>query len=49
MNTSITPDEAAKILDDVGICFLFAPNFHSSFARIAPIRKAIGKRTIFNY
>lgn len=46
--TSITPDHAAKILDEVGICFLYAPSFHPGFARVAPIRKAIGKRTIFN-
>jgi anthranilate phosphoribosyltransferase len=26
--TSITPDHAAKILDEVGICFLYAPSFH---------------------
>ena len=48
MYTNITPDHAAKILEDVGICFLYAPNFHPGFARVAPIRKAIGKRTIFN-
>ncbi len=48
MYTNIAPDAAAKILDEVGICFLFAPNFHPGFARVAPIRKAIGKRTIFN-
>jgi anthranilate phosphoribosyltransferase len=48
VNTNIMPDMAAKMLDDVGICFLYAPNFHPGFARVAPIRKAIGKRTIFN-
>jgi anthranilate phosphoribosyltransferase len=48
VNTNIMPDMAAKMLDDVGICFLYAPNFHPGFARVAPIRKAISKRTIFN-
>ena len=48
MYTNITPEHAEKILEQVGICFLYAPNFHPGFARVAPLRKAIGKRTIFN-
>jgi anthranilate phosphoribosyltransferase len=48
MNTNMTPDAAAKTLDEIGICFLFAPSFHPGFARVAGIRKAIGRRTIFN-
>ncbi|WP_068075853.1 anthranilate phosphoribosyltransferase [Novosphingobium lentum] len=39
---------AAETLADLGICFLFAANHHPAMARIQPIRKAIGKRTIFN-
>ncbi|WP_186402215.1 MULTISPECIES: anthranilate phosphoribosyltransferase [unclassified Sphingopyxis] len=35
-------------LADLGICFLFAANHHPAMARIQPIRKAIGRRTIFN-
>lgn len=37
-----------KCLNEAGIAFLFAPNFHKGFAHVAPIRKAIGTRTIFN-
>jgi anthranilate phosphoribosyltransferase len=37
-----------RCLHEVGIAFLFAPNFHTGFARVAPLRKALGKRTIFN-
>ncbi len=48
VNTSITPDRAAAILKEVGICFLFAPTFHPGFAHVAEIRKTIGTRTIFN-
>lgn len=48
MYTNVTPDHAAHMLKTIGICFLYAPTFHPGFARIAPIRKAIGKRTIFN-
>ena len=39
---------AEATLGDLGICFLFAANHHPAMARIQPIRKAIGTRTIFN-
>jgi anthranilate phosphoribosyltransferase len=39
---------AAETLDRLGICFLFAANHHPAMARITPIRRAIGGRTIFN-
>jgi anthranilate phosphoribosyltransferase len=37
-----------RCLDRAGICFLFAPKFHPAMARFAPIRRAIGVRTLFN-
>ncbi|MEO0591249.1 MAG: anthranilate phosphoribosyltransferase [Pseudomonadota bacterium] len=39
---------AEKTLAEIGICFLFAKNHHPAMGRIQPIRKKIGKRTIFN-
>ena len=39
---------AEATLADLGICFMFAQRHHPALARIAPIRKAIGRRTIFN-
>ena len=39
---------AAATLADLGIAFLFANNHHPAMARIAPIRRALGRRTIFN-
>ena len=39
---------AEQTLSDIGICFLFAQNHHPAMGRIQPIRKKIGKRTIFN-
>ena len=39
---------AEKTLNEIGICFLFAPNHHPAMGRIQPIRKKLGKRTIFN-
>ena len=44
----IAPDEAERQLADLGICFLFAQNHHPALRRLGPIRKAIGRRTIFN-
>ncbi len=35
-------------LRDIGIAFFFAPNHHPALGPLAPIRKAIGRRTIFN-
>jgi len=37
-----------KILKEIGICFMFAPNYNSSMKYAAPVRKELGVRTIFN-
>jgi len=39
---------AQATLNDLGICFLFAANHHPAMKRITPIRRRIGRRTIFN-
>ena len=41
-------DMAERTLADLGICFLFAQAHHPALKRLGPIRKAIGRRTIFN-
>ena len=41
-------ERAEETLADLGIAFLFAPAYHPALARVAPIRKALGRRTIFN-
>ncbi len=41
-------DRAEASLADLGICFLFAQTHHPALRRLGPIRKAIGRRTIFN-
>jgi anthranilate phosphoribosyltransferase len=41
-------DTAEQTLADIGICFLFAGKHHPAMGRIMPIRRAIGRRTIFN-
>jgi len=42
------PERAEATLNDLGICFLHAGLHHPAMARIMPIRRAIGRRTIFN-
>ncbi|MFA7601630.1 MAG: anthranilate phosphoribosyltransferase [Novosphingobium sp.] len=41
-------ETAEATLADFGICFLFAARHHPAMGRIMPIRKALGRRTIFN-
>lgn len=39
---------AERSLAEIGICFLFAQKHHPALARLGPIRRALGRRTIFN-
>lgn len=48
MNIARAGEIGAETLADMGIAFLFAQSHHPALARIAPIRKALGRRTIFN-
>jgi anthranilate phosphoribosyltransferase len=48
LNLSRASDKAEETLPDLGIAFLFAQAHHPALARLAPIRKALGHRTIFN-
>lgn len=48
LNLDRAVETAELTLGDLGICFLFAQRYHPALARIAPIRKALGRRTIFN-
>ena len=48
LNLDRASERAEETLADLGLAFLFAQKHHPALARLAPIRKAIGKRTIFN-
>ena len=48
LNLDRLAETAEATLADLGICFLFAQAHHPALARLAPIRKALGRRTIFN-
>jgi anthranilate phosphoribosyltransferase len=42
------PDTARRCLDQIGICFVFAPQYHPGVRHAAPVRRALGVRTVFN-
>ncbi len=44
----IPVERSEQILKEIGICFLFAPLYHSSMKYAAPVRRELGVRTIFN-
>lgn len=44
----ITKEQNEKVLEDVNICFMFAPLYHSAMKYVAAARKQMGVRTIFN-
>jgi anthranilate phosphoribosyltransferase len=48
INLDLTAEQVGACIDQVGIGFMFAPAMHSSMKHVAPVRKEIGMRTIFN-
>jgi anthranilate phosphoribosyltransferase len=44
----LSPEASRALLDEVGVCFLFAPHYHPGMRHAGPVRKALGVRTIFN-
>lgn len=49
VNIMLTPKQAAAVLKKVGMVFLFAPLYHPAMKKLAPIRKELGVRTVFNF
>ena len=48
INLNAPLEKVIKALDEIGITFLFAPAWHKSLGKLAPIRKDLGVRTVFN-
>lgn len=48
VNVSIDSKKMKEMVEKIGIGFMFAPNFHPAMKNVAPIRKDLGIRTIFN-
>ncbi len=45
---SLPPERCLELLEEIGICFFFAPLFHPSMKHVAPVRRELGLRTVFN-
>lgn len=45
---TIPPEKSTEILNKINICFLFAQNYHLAMKYVAPVRKELGIRTVFN-
>lgn len=48
VNLNLTPEQVGRSIDEIGIGFMFAPNFHGAMKYAAPVRRELGIRTIFN-
>lgn len=48
VNLNQTPQQIAHSIDQIGVGFMFAPNFHNAMKHAAPVRRELGVRTLFN-
>jgi len=48
IHINLKPEQIAQCIQEVGIGFMFAPNHHPAMKNVAPVRKELGVRTIFN-
>jgi len=48
VNISCRPEEVQALIENLGIGFMLAPLFHPAMKRVAPIRRELGMRTVFN-
>jgi len=47
-NLEVGPEKAAEMVERIGFAFVFAPKYHPAFARVAPVRRQLPFRTVFN-
>lgn len=45
----LDPNQAATVMDECGLVFLYAPAFHPAMGHVASVRRALGRRTLFNF
>jgi anthranilate phosphoribosyltransferase len=48
LNINLSPEAIARCVRETGIGFMFAPNHHPAMKNVAPVRKEMGVRTLFN-
>jgi len=48
ININLKPEAIARCIDEVGVGFMFAPNHHPAMKNVAPVRRELGVKTIFN-
>lgn len=48
VNLMLSPEQVGLCIDQIGLGFMFAPNYHSAMKHVAPVRKELGVRTLFN-
>ena len=48
VDITISPEHSLELLNEIGLCFLFAQNYHIAMKYVAPVRRELGIRTIFN-
>ncbi|MGE5421805.1 MAG: anthranilate phosphoribosyltransferase [Ignavibacteriales bacterium] len=49
VKVDLKPDEAKRLLEKVGITFLFAPYYHPIMKQVGPLRRGMGVPTVFNF
>lgn len=48
VNITLEPEDNAAVLEECGICFLFAQKYHAAMRFVGPVRKELGIKTVFN-
>ena len=48
VNINLSPEAIARCIEQVGVGFMFAPNHHPAMKNVAPVRRELGIKTIFN-
>lgn len=48
VNVNLAPERVADAVREIGVGFMFAPNYHAAMKHAAPVRRELGARTLFN-